>query len=76
MNRYPLEEEQSNINQNCLNYKELKFNIQGLSRLSQDSCYKNYESQMIQKPASHMTTNFHDCKCEAPNVLELSLQQR
>lgn len=58
----------------CQKYKESHFNIQGLSRLSHDPCYMDFQSKVIQKPILHTTKNFHDCDCMAPKVKDLSLQ--
>ena len=59
---------------NCLNYKEQKFDIQGLTRLNEDGCYQKFNSATIQKPGIYHTRNFHDCLCGAPTVLEMTLQ--
>ena len=59
---------------NCINYKEEDFNIQGLTRLNEDGCYKDLRADTSSKPGTHSTRNFHDCMCEAPTVLEVSLQ--
>lgn len=57
------------------NKKKINFNIQGLTRLSDDNCYIDYKSNTIQKPFLHIINNFHDCRCLAPNVKQLSLEQ-
>lgn len=55
-----------------INYK---FNINNNTRLSNDNCYKNYEKNTIQKPFLYHTNNLHDCKCKAPTVKNIALQQ-
>ena len=60
---------------NCVEYCSKKFNIQGLTRLKEDSCYKQTRQLYSQKPGGYNTRNFHDCACEAPYTKELSLQQ-
>lgn len=59
---------------NCTNFKKNTFNIQGLTRLNEDTCYKNLRTKTISKSGKYNTRNFHSCNCEAPNVKELSLQ--
>lgn len=60
---------------NCLEYCSKKFNIQGLTRLREDGCYKKIRQLHSQKPGSYKTRNYYDCECEAPHTKELSLQQ-
>ena len=52
-----------------------KFNIQQLSKLNEDNCYKKVRTKTSQKSGIYHTSNFHDYICEAPTVLETSLQQ-
>ena len=61
--------------QNCMQYNKVNMNIQGLTRLDQDSCYKSLQAKTIQQSGKYDTRNFHDCVCESPYVLETSLQQ-
>ena len=60
---------------NCVDHSSLKFNIQQLTRLREDSCYLENRSKFAKLPGKYQTSNFHDCKCEAPHTKELSLQQ-
>lgn len=59
---------------NCINIKGNKFNIQGLTRLNEDNCYKNLRNKTISRSGKYNTRNFRSCECLAPNVKELSLQ--
>ena len=59
---------------NCIKYKSGDFNIQGLTRLNEDACYKRVNSKTIQKSGKYMVSNFHNCDCEAPVTKNLSLQ--
>jgi|UniRef100_A0A6C0LXE4 hypothetical protein len=59
---------------NCINPKKNKFNIQGLTRLNEDSCYKNLRNKTISRTGKYNTRNFKNCDCLAPEVKELSLQ--
>lgn len=63
------------MKKNCINYKIGKFNIQQLSRLNEDKCFKNLNNKTSEKSGHYYTRNFHDCMCEAPTILETSLQQ-
>ena len=60
---------------NCIENCSKKFNIQGLTRLREDSCYLDVHNKHAEAPGKYMTSNFHDCKCNAPFTQELSLQQ-
>jgi len=59
----------------CINYYTNKFNIQELTRLKEDSCYKANRTNEAIKPGNYHTTNYHDCICNAPATKDLSLQQ-
>tara|TARA_B100000401_G_C52812998_1_gene724935 strand:- start:656 stop:1276 length:621 start_codon:yes stop_codon:yes gene_type:complete len=59
----------------CLNYKKNTFNIQQLTRLNEDSCYKTNRTSEARKPGEYSVRNFHDCDCGAPATTDLSLQQ-
>lgn len=50
-------------------------NIQGLTRLSQDKCYRELENKTIQKKGHYMTLNYRDSLCKNNYVLETSLKQ-
>ena len=43
---------------NCINPKKNKFNIQGLTRLNEDSCYKNLRNKTISRTGKYNTRNF------------------
>lgn len=60
---------------NCIQYKSKNWNIQGLTRLREDGCYKKKRAGTSQKPGVYASSNFHDCTCEAPYTKELSLKQ-
>ena len=60
---------------NCVDHSSLKFNIQQLTRLREDSCYLENRNKHTKMPGDYQTSNFHDCKCQAPHSRELSLQQ-
>ena len=59
----------------CINYNKAMFNIQGLTRLKEDSCYKANRHSDSKKPCNYHTSNYHDCECGAPATADLSLQQ-
>ena len=59
---------------NSINYKEEIFNIQGLTKLNEDECYKKLNNKTIIKSGNYQTRQFKDPMCEAPTTLELSLQ--
>ena len=59
---------------NCSNLEVNNFNIQGLTRLNEDVCYKNLRMKNSSKLGRYQTRNFKDCSCESINVKETSLQ--
>lgn len=50
-------------------------NIQGLTRLSQDTCYRELEQITIQKMGQYKTRNHRKPLCQDPSILETSLRQ-
>ena len=59
---------------NCVeNNKKIKFNIQGLTRLNEDICYKNLTNKTIVKPGNYKTKSHISCKCKIPDAMAMSL---
>lgn len=50
-------------------------NIQGLSRLNQDKCYRDLEHKTIVKKGNYMTLNYRKPLCQDNTILENSLNQ-
>tara|TARA_B110000208_G_scaffold192046_1_gene262197 strand:+ start:18108 stop:18701 length:594 start_codon:yes stop_codon:yes gene_type:complete len=61
---------------NCINkFKHSKkYNIQNLTKLQEDPCYKNTKNKLNKNINSYILNNYNDCKCEAPGAQEVSLQ--
>jgi len=59
----------------CSPYNEHGFNIQNRSRLREDLCYIDTRYKQAERPGLYQITNFHDCKCAAPNTQNVSLEQ-
>lgn len=62
-------------NKTCTDYKDTNFQIHGLTRLNQDSSYINLKSNTSQKSGQYYISNYKDCECNAPNALNLSMNQ-
>ena len=41
---------------NCINYNQKNFNIQGLTRLNEDNCYKNLRNKTVSKSGKYYKT--------------------
>ena len=66
----------SDLKETCVDFSENnKFNIQQLTRLREDSCYKKVRNDTSMAPGNYKTDNYNDCNCEAIYTRELSLQQ-
>ena len=51
-----------------------EYNIQNLTKLQEDKCYKNYKNTVNKNINTHVLRNLKDCECEAPATQEISLQ--
>lgn len=51
-----------------------KFNIQGLSRLNEDNCYKKLNSKTISKSGDYRIKSFKNNKCKVPDIKNISLE--
>ena len=66
----------SAIKDTCVDFSNnTKFDIRQLTRLKEDSCYKELRNETSEKPGEYSTGNYNDCTCEALYTKELSLQQ-
>ena len=53
-----------------------QFNIQGLTRLNEDSCFKKLNNKTIQMGGKYRTRNYNQTNdCELPNVKKISMNQ-
>ena len=63
-------------NKNCVDFSNVtKSPIRQITRLREDSCYKNLRDETSVKPGEYSSGSYYDCTCEALNTKELSLQQ-
>jgi len=62
---------------NCLsNYENCgNFNLYTLSSLGNDKCEICVQTRQSEFPGMYMTSNYHSCKCEAPNVSRVANSQ-
>ena len=60
---------------NCIKTKGGKeYNIQNLTKLQEDKCYKNYKNTVNKNINTYVLRNLKDCECLAPATQEISLQ--
>jgi hypothetical protein len=64
-----------NPSANCTNYNDKGFDLFGLTRLREDSCYLDTRTRQSEAPGMYNITNYHDCVCEAPHTKTVSLEQ-
>ena len=58
-----------------MNNKQEHFNIQGLTRLNDDKCYKELEHITNVKQGKYMTSNYRNPLCKNNNILKTSVSQ-
>jgi len=51
-----------------------EYNIQNLTKLQEDKCYKNYKNTVNKNINTYVLRNLKDCECQAPATQEISLQ--
>ena len=51
-----------------------EYNIQNLTKLQEDKCYKNYKNTVNKNINTYVLRNLKDCECLAPATQEISLQ--
>uniref|UniRef100_A0A6C0IWW3 Uncharacterized protein n=1 Tax=viral metagenome TaxID=1070528 RepID=A0A6C0IWW3_9ZZZZ len=59
---------------NIQNNKKIKFNIQGLTRLNEDACYKKINNKTILKSGNYSVKSYKNNDCAVPNVENISLK--
>jgi len=59
---------------NCVSREKGNWDIQGLTRLNEDQCYKTTRTRSSMGQGYYQIDNYHECECEAPTVAETSYQ--